>query len=74
MTRWEYEKIDLNGLPRKTEEIDVLNDAGRRGWELVHITSNMLAYFKRQVAEPAPAVKEAPERSAKRSAARAPAS
>jgi hypothetical protein len=34
---WEYRKIALNQLPRKTEDLDVLNDAGHEGWELVAI-------------------------------------
>lgn len=38
MREWEYRKLDLNNLPRKAEDIDVLQDAGRDGWELVQIT------------------------------------
>jgi hypothetical protein len=34
-------------LPRKTEEIDLLNDVGADGWELVSIMSNKVAYLKR---------------------------
>ena len=30
MPRWEYRKLDLNDLPRNTDAIDLLNDAGRR--------------------------------------------
>jgi hypothetical protein len=55
MARWEYRKLDLNDLPRNTDAIDILNDAGRDGWELAHITANNIAYLKRQIDEPAPA-------------------
>jgi hypothetical protein len=57
MPKWEYLVIDLSDLPRRTGEMDLLNDAGVNGWELVGITSNNKAYLKRQVAEPsAPSV------------------
>jgi hypothetical protein len=52
MPKWEYLVIDLSDLPRKTDEIDLLNDAGVNGWELVGITTNNKAYLKRQFAEP----------------------
>jgi hypothetical protein len=56
MNRWEYDKLDLNDLPRKTDEVDVLNEAGKGGWELVALTANNVAILKRVVAqEPAPA-------------------
>lgn len=48
--RWEYDKIDLNCPPRKSDDVDLLNAAGREGWELVHITSNNIAYLKRLLA------------------------
>jgi hypothetical protein len=51
VTEWEYRKIALNQLPRKTDDIDVLCDAGEEGWELVAILSNNVAYLKRQVGE-----------------------
>ena len=51
MPEWEYLTIDLNDLPRKTEGVDVLNDAGEDGWELVTITPNQIAYLKRPVAK-----------------------
>ena len=53
MPEWEYTLISLNDLPFKPGVIDVLNDAGKDGWELVAITSNNIAYLKRQIAEPA---------------------
>lgn len=51
MTQWEYEKVDLNNLPRKTSDLDLLNDAGKEGWELVAITVNNFAVMKRQVSQ-----------------------
>jgi hypothetical protein len=51
--QWEYSKIGLNQLPRKTEDIDVLNDAGLDGWELVAILANNVAYLKRRVSHQA---------------------
>ena len=52
MPKWEYLVIDLSDLPRRTGEMDLLNDAGVNGWELVGIATNNKAYLKRQVAEP----------------------
>ena len=49
MPEWEYATIDLNDLPRDTQEIDLLNDAGRQGWELIAIIANKMAYLKRQM-------------------------
>ena len=54
MPRWEYRRLDLNELPRNTDAIDLLNDAGQDGWELAHVTANNIAFLKRQVDEPAP--------------------
>ena len=48
VAEWEYRKIDLNQVPRKTDEVDVLCDAGDEGWELVAILQNNVAYLKRQ--------------------------
>jgi hypothetical protein len=48
MPQWEYTKLDLNDLPRNTQELEVLNDAGKDGWELVTIL-NGIAYLKREV-------------------------
>ena len=57
MTRFEYLRIDLNNHHTKADEIDVLNQAGQAGWELVAVTANALAYLRRPLAEP-----EAPPR------------
>jgi hypothetical protein len=47
MQGWEYRQIDLNELPPKTDEVDVLNELGKQGWELVAILHNHVAYLKR---------------------------
>jgi hypothetical protein len=57
MREWEYQKLDLNNLPRKTSDIDVLCDAGRVGWELVYISPNSFAYIKRELPAAGPAPK-----------------
>ena len=41
---WEYKKIALNQLSPKTAELDVLNDAGDDGWELVAILTNAFSH------------------------------
>ena len=51
MPQWEYDKIDLNALPPKTEDIDLLDEAGRDGWELVGITAYNVAYLKRPLGD-----------------------
>src|SRR5436190_20088089 len=53
MMRWEYRKIDLNDVPRRVDDIDVLSGAGKDGWELVSVTRNNIAYLKRQIEDPA---------------------
>jgi hypothetical protein len=50
--RWEYREIDLNDQSRDNSDIDLLNDAGEEGWELVTITANGIAYLKRQFGTP----------------------
>ena len=52
MYEWECRKISLNDLPRRTEDIDLLNDAGAKGWEVIAITPNRIAYLKRQIERP----------------------
>jgi hypothetical protein len=54
VTEWEYRKIALNQLSPKTADVDVLNDAGDEGWELVAILPNNIAYLKRQVGDSVP--------------------
>jgi DNA-binding protein H-NS len=48
---WEYRKINLNDQAHRSNEIDVLCQAGEHGWELVTILSNNIAYLKRELAE-----------------------
>jgi hypothetical protein len=55
MPQWDYRKIDLNDLPRRKEDIDLLTDAGEEGWELIAITPNNFAYLKRLLEDPVPA-------------------
>ena len=49
MTEWEYLKIRLNDHNRKSDDVELLCDAGREGWELVAIQPNNVAYLKRRV-------------------------
>jgi hypothetical protein len=51
MPQWEYRKINLNDVPRRSDDIDLLLDAGHDGWELVVVTANNVAYLKRQIEE-----------------------
>jgi hypothetical protein len=62
MARWEYLMIDLAYLAARTGEVDVLNDAGGQGWQLVAIMTNHVAYLRRQVENPADAPAERPTR------------
>ena len=58
MTQWEYAKVDLNNVPANTSDLDLLNDAGKEGWELVTVTVNNFAVMKREVS-PAPSTRPA---------------
>jgi DNA-binding protein H-NS len=49
MPDWEYRKLHLNQHTPRGDELDMLNAAGRQGWELVSITSNNVAYLKREI-------------------------
>jgi hypothetical protein len=49
MPGWEYLKINLNEVPRKRNDIGLLNDAGDEGWEVVAILPNNIAYLKREL-------------------------
>jgi hypothetical protein len=49
VTEWEYRKIDLNQQHPRGDELDLLNNAGADGWELVAILPNNIAYLKRPI-------------------------
>jgi hypothetical protein len=67
MPQWEYRKINLNNAPRKSDDIDLLMDAGNQGWELISITPNNFAYMKRRLEDPASAQEAAqPPRTTRR--------
>ena len=63
MSEWEYIVVNLSDLPRETGELDLLNDMGKHGWELVGITSNNNAYLKRPVARTTPKTSRTKSRS-----------
>jgi hypothetical protein len=52
MRQWEYLRLDLNDAPRRGDETNLLNTAGKAGWELVGVTSNGIALLKREVVQP----------------------
>jgi hypothetical protein len=52
MRQWEYLRLDLNDAPRRGDETVTLNRVGDEGWELVTVTGNGLAIFKREIAQP----------------------
>lgn len=68
MPQWEYNKIDLSNVSARSDDVDLLDEAGRDGWELVSITANNVAYFKRLSGSPAAAA-EPPAKPARRKAA-----
>jgi DNA-binding protein H-NS len=54
MREWNYRKIALNMHGPQRGEIELLNAAGAEGWELIGITSNNMAYLKRENEKIAP--------------------
>ena len=48
MSEWEYQKLDLNDARPRQDDVDMLNRAGREGWELVAVTPSGVAYLKRE--------------------------
>ena len=58
---WEYRKTALNDLPPRTDDLDLLSEAGSQGWELVTILLNNVAYLKRAGAPTEESVTEAAE-------------
>jgi len=51
MPDWQYRKLHLNQHGPRGDELDMLNAAGSQGWELVSITSNNVAYLKREIVD-----------------------
>lgn len=68
MPQWEYDKIDLSNVSARSDDVDLLDAAGRDGWELVGITVNNVAYLKRLSGSPA-ATAEPPAKPARRKTA-----
>ena len=66
MPSWEYIKIDLNQVSSRKDDIDLLNMAGGDGSELVGITTNNIAYLKRQLKDIEPAQRPRAARSSQR--------
>ncbi len=54
MAQWEYCKIDLGMTARQSTDVDLLNDLGTEGWELVNIMPNGIAFLKRPLPLSAP--------------------
>ena len=55
-----YRKVALSSTPSRSDEVPLLNAAGSQGWEMVCITNNGIAYFKRAIPDPTPVAPEAP--------------
>jgi hypothetical protein len=53
MPQWEHLTVDLNNVPTKSSDIELLDTLGQERWELVTITPNKVAYLKRMVEVPA---------------------
>ena len=49
MREWEYLRLDLNDVRPRQDEVDMLNEVGSQGWELVAITPSGVAYLKREI-------------------------
>lgn len=49
MAAWEYRKLDLNDVPHRRDQIDLMREAGEEGWQLIVLTDNLIAYFKREL-------------------------
>ncbi len=46
---WEYDLIDLGVARGRQREIDILNEAGARGWELIAVLPPQRALMRRPV-------------------------
>ena len=51
MTGWQYHKMPLNTSDPRRDDIDLLNEVGREGWELLAIANNNMAYLKRRIGD-----------------------
>jgi hypothetical protein len=49
LLRLQVMKLALNETRRREDPLDVLLEAGKNGWELVTLTTNHVAYFKRPI-------------------------
>jgi hypothetical protein len=54
MSEWEYRQLKLYNLPRKLDQIQLLNDFGRAGRHLIEITADNIATLRREVPKRAP--------------------
>jgi hypothetical protein len=54
MPQWEYRKLKLFNLPRKLDQIHLLNDFVRAGWHLTEITAANVAIIRREISKRAP--------------------
>ena len=43
----------MNGTRLREHDVDMLNNVGKEGWELAHITNNSIPYLKRAIANQA---------------------
>jgi hypothetical protein len=50
----------LADLPVRTDEIDLLDEAGEQGWELIAIMSNKIAYLRRPIDDAAHVPEQVP--------------
>jgi hypothetical protein len=57
---FEYLRIELNNRPIKVSDVDVLNEFGAQGWELVAITVNRFCLPQAQDAQRAQGQKRCP--------------
>jgi len=52
MPQWQYREVHLSD-PRQTWAVEFLNKVGEQGWELIAISTNNVAYLRRQIEDPA---------------------
>jgi DNA-binding protein H-NS len=54
MIEWQYRKLALSEVPRKSSDVELLCQAGEEGWELITIQANNIAYLKRPLDDQVP--------------------